>query len=172
MRSASICKKSMTSNPATMVSVSSTNVCESSSPSIPLTLSGKRGNVRPIPGRRCAAWQSRGLSYRKVLGHVQIRAQPHAARYDVTGQIAQSPIISIRVGSQPDKGLRDPDAKLLGHHPGGLIDLRAVNGQLRGLAARARSRNQVAFRLVSRVEQQHRRRVSEDQRITKLEVAQ
>jgi hypothetical protein len=44
--------------------------------------------------------------------------------------------MSIRVGAQPDKCLRDADAELLGDHPGGLVDLRAVQGQVRGLAAR------------------------------------
>jgi hypothetical protein len=58
--------------------------------------------------------------------------QPHAARHDVAGQICQPPVMSISVGAEPDKGLRDADAELLGEHAGGLIDPGAVQGQAAG----------------------------------------
>src|SRR6266852_9944557 len=44
----------------------------------------------------------------------------------------------VVIGAQPDKGLRDADAELLGEHPGGLVDLGAVQGPVRWLAGRAR----------------------------------
>jgi hypothetical protein len=65
------------------------------------------------------------FSRQEVPGHVRIRVQPHVARHDIAGQIAQPPVMSIRVGLQPDKGFRDSDSQLLGHHSGGLIDLRS-----------------------------------------------
>ena len=95
--------------------------------------------------------------------------QPQAPCDDVAGQIRQPLVMSIRVGAQPDKCLRDTDAELLGKHPGGLIDLGAMQGQLRGLAAWAGTRR-LCYDIVPgdilRLEQQQRRRIGEDQRIT------
>src|ERR1035438_3109606 len=96
--------------------------------------------------------------------------QSQAPRDNVAGQIRQHPIMSIRVGAQPDKCLRDADAELLGEHPGGLIDLGAVPGQFRGLAAwarpgRPRRLRDAARRLVLSVEQQQGRSIGEEERV-------
>jgi hypothetical protein len=85
-----------------------------------------------LSGNGCAAHAN------AVVGWVWVRMQPHAARHDVAGQICQPPVMSISVGAEPDKGLRDADAELLGEHAGGLIDPGAVQGQARGLTTRAR----------------------------------
>jgi hypothetical protein len=77
------------SNPATIVSVSSTNVSESSCPSIPVTFSAHAAPFRPMPGK--AAWvvtPARSWAGRS-LEHVRIRAGLHAAPRHHR-QIAQS----------------------------------------------------------------------------------
>src|SRR6266702_5958787 len=87
------------------------------------------------------------LSCLAVLGRARVRVQPQAARHDGAGNIGQPPVMSVCVGTQPDKGLRDADAELLGEHSGGLIDLGAVQGQVQGRSSRAGPRRQAASRL-------------------------
>lgn len=86
-----------------------------------------------MTGQRASAC---GLSRLPVLARIWIRTQAQPPRNDVAGQIGQPSVMSICISTQPDKCLRDADAELLGEHPGSLIDLGAVHGQARGLAAR------------------------------------
>jgi hypothetical protein len=65
-----------------------------------------------------------------------------------------------------------PTLELLGEHPGGLIDLGAVLGQIRGLAAWTAAVPGVARHLVLSIERQQGRGIGEDQRITQLERAE
>src|ERR1700722_229490 len=137
-----------------MVSVSSTNVSDSSCPSITAHPFRKSNMIR-VRGKRCARWRLT-LSRNAVVGWVWVRMQPHAARHDVAGQICQPPVMSISVSAEPDKSLRDADAELLGEHAGGLIDLGAMQGQVRRLAARARPCRRIPRSPVLGVEQAQR----------------
>ncbi len=60
----------------------------------------------------------------------------------------------------------------LGDHPGGLVDLGPVQGQVRGLAARPGPCRGLARGRVLGVEQQLGRGIGEDQRITQPGTAQ
>ena len=62
--------------------------------------------------------------------------------------------------------------RLLGEHPGGLVDLGPAQCQVRGLATGAGQCREVAPRLVLGVEQQQGGGIGEDQRIAELEGGQ
>jgi hypothetical protein len=107
LRSVSTCRKSMTSKPATMVSVSSTNVCDSSSPSIPAH--PLRERQQDPPG--CAASGARaggcGIAHAgPPVDGSGSGTQPQAARHDVAGQIGQRPVMSCSYVKLPGRAAR------------------------------------------------------------------
>lgn len=65
--------------------------------------------------------------------------QPQAAGHDVAGDIGQPQITCISIGAQPHECIPDAGAELLGEHPGGLVDLGPVPGQVRRLALQTRA---------------------------------
>jgi len=65
----------------------------------------------------------RSLSHLAVLRRVWVRVQRHAAGHDFAGKIGQPTLMSICAGEQPNKGLREADAELLGERPGDMVDL-------------------------------------------------
>ena len=167
LRSVSVWRKSMTSKSATMVSASSTKVSDSSSPSISSPpQEGQQG-----PWRRCRATGGRQVRHRS-RSLARVRTQPQTAGDDIAGDVVEPTVLSISIGPQPDKGLGEGDAELFGDHPGGLVDLRPVQRQIRGLPGRPGSRRRGLPVGVLAVEQDNGGDLGQDQRITEFKGAQ
>src|SRR5229473_6927170 len=112
--------------------------CTAANPAAPAARSGS--SPGRVPGRSAAGTASRVTFFLRA----GVRLEPQPAGKDVAGNVGQPQIIDVSVGAQADECLSDADAELLGEHPGGLVDLGPVQGQVRVLAARAGPRASLA----------------------------
>jgi hypothetical protein len=96
--------------------------------------------------------------------------QPQPPGDDVAGHVRQPPVLRVSVSPEPGERRRR-DVKLDREHAGGLVDLGAVQRQVRGLPVQPAP---VAILpvVVRAAEQHHGRRVGEDEQVTELPVWQ
>jgi hypothetical protein len=97
----------------------------------------------------------------------RVPAKPQAPRDDVAGHIGQAPVLRISVRPEPGERLRRRDTELYRQHPRSLIDLRAVQRQVRGLPVQGGPVTIPGVAVLA-AEQHHGRRISENKQVTEL----
>src|SRR5690348_2405019 len=108
-----MCRKSITSKSATIVSARPTKVSESSSESIWVTLSS-------VAGKRMAAAGPGGAARSWFAAERRIGKQTQAPGDDVASYVSEPPVLCISVSPEPRERLRGGDAELHRQHAGGL----------------------------------------------------
>src|SRR5487761_997902 len=169
LRSVSMCRKSITSKSATIVSARSTKVSDSSSASIVVTSHRWQRQLRAAGSPGAAGDTSWLATWRRVA------IQPQAPGDDIAGHVTQTLVLCISVSPEPGKGLSERDAELHREHARGLVDLGAVQRQIRGLPVKYRPAGYQCLAVraeMKSVDQEHSRRVREDEAVTEIRVRQ
>ena len=116
---------------------------------------------RPILANSCA------MAATAAEARYRIDAKPQAPRNNVAGYIGQAPVLGISVSPEPGERVRHRDAELHRQHPRSLIDLRAVQRQVRGLPVHGGPVTILTV-TVRAAEQHHGRRIGENKQVTEL----